>query len=76
MQQGFWWGCAGRDAASHDEGAAAQLNIDVAILTLNSSHTVRKTLGSPPGAGLLPLLRGARGNAETVVGNEDYVSHT
>ena len=56
--------------------ALAQLDIDTSILTLNSSHTVRKVLGPPPGAGLLPLLRGEQADAEAVVGNEDYVSHT
>ena len=56
--------------------ALAQLDIDTSILTLNSSHTVRKVLGPRPGVGLLPLLRGERGDAEAVVGNENYVSHT
>ena len=49
----------------------AAAGVEMAVLTFNSSHTVRKSLGPPPGCNLLALLRGAKTNAQTVVGCED-----
>ena len=46
--------------------------VETVVLTFNSSHTVRKALGPRPGCGLLPLLRGNKTNAETIIGCEDY----
>ncbi len=50
----------------------ADSGIQMTVLTFNSSHTVRKALGPAPGCGLLPLLRGNKSNAETIIGCEDY----
>jgi hypothetical protein len=48
--------------------------VETVVLTFNSSHTVQKALGPSPGCGLLALLRGAKTNADTIIGCEDYAA--